>query len=264
MMIKAGITIADQFTVTDSNGALVAADATPTVVVVLAGVDNAAVATVTTPATGIYKYTYTVPTVTVGTAVSERISATVGGVATATVRSRGVAVPANVYDSLIAGTDNINATMDQASVDAIYDSIELNYTAPAQAAANLAAATNSTRKVIMTRGETVPIVVRLYDSTGACLTLPTDSRAWAKLATSGTATAILSWDTNNVADAIEITSAGDASNPATITITPTSSQSLALTPGMYYLGVWFVRSGATVAVRPALRVQVIEGVGEDS
>ena len=80
MTVKTGQTIAAQFALTDPTGALVAADALPTGVLVVAGVDNAAVVTITTPATGLYMWSVTLPTLTAGAIVQMRVAPVLYGV----------------------------------------------------------------------------------------------------------------------------------------------------------------------------------------
>jgi len=64
-----------------ATGALTDADALPAGVLVLNGVNNAAVVTVANIATGIYTAAVTLPTLAAGDEVQIRIAATVGGVA---------------------------------------------------------------------------------------------------------------------------------------------------------------------------------------
>jgi len=80
-MHKTGETVTVQFFVSDpATGGLVDADALPTGVLVLNGVDNAAAVTVTNLATGIYRAAVTLPAITDGDELQLRIAATVGGV----------------------------------------------------------------------------------------------------------------------------------------------------------------------------------------
>jgi hypothetical protein len=78
-MILSGQNLAVQFTVSGSSG-LTDPDATPTAVLVVDGTDTATSVTVTKVATGIYKATCTLPSLTAGQCVSVRVSADVAGV----------------------------------------------------------------------------------------------------------------------------------------------------------------------------------------
>jgi len=82
MSVKSEQTIAVDFTTNSSTGAATDADALPVGTLVVDGVDNAAVVTVTNKGTGNYKAEVTLPAeLTAGARVQIRIAATVGGVA---------------------------------------------------------------------------------------------------------------------------------------------------------------------------------------
>lgn len=100
-MHKTGETVTVQFFVSDpATSGLVDADALPTGVLVLNGVDNAAAVTVTNLATGIYRAAVTLPAITDGDELQLRIAATVGGVDGGGIVWQGYGVtkrPAEVY-----------------------------------------------------------------------------------------------------------------------------------------------------------------------
>ncbi|HON69250.1 MAG TPA: hypothetical protein PLS23_22455, partial [Phycisphaerae bacterium] len=82
MSVKSEQAIAVDFTTNSSTGAATDADALPVGTLVVDGVDNAAVVTVTNKGTGNYKAEVTLPAeLTAGARVQIRIAATVGGVA---------------------------------------------------------------------------------------------------------------------------------------------------------------------------------------
>ena len=80
-MIVSATTIARQFcTYSPTTGALANADSLPTGTLTVNGVDNAATVTVTNVTTGVYKWSVTLPALTVGDLVAMRIAATVSSV----------------------------------------------------------------------------------------------------------------------------------------------------------------------------------------
>jgi hypothetical protein len=79
-MIQSGQTIVRTFTVEGATGAAANADALPTGTLYLNGAADAAVVTVTNLATGVYKFSVTVPALAVGDAVEVVVAATAGGV----------------------------------------------------------------------------------------------------------------------------------------------------------------------------------------
>jgi hypothetical protein len=82
MSIRSGQSIVVEFTTRAfATGVGVNADSLPTGTLIVNGVDNAAVVTVTNTATGRYKASVTLPTLAVGDIVELSIAATVGGIA---------------------------------------------------------------------------------------------------------------------------------------------------------------------------------------
>ena len=85
MSVKSAQVAAGQFTTTDATGLLANADSTPAGTLIVNGVNNAAVVTVTTPSTGVYKWSCTLPTLAAGDIVQMRVAATIGAIATGAV-----------------------------------------------------------------------------------------------------------------------------------------------------------------------------------
>jgi len=80
MTVKSGQTITGQFATVDATGAYVAPTVGPIGTLVIDGVDNAAVVTVTNLAVGKYKFAVTCPVLTAGQLVQVHMLATISGV----------------------------------------------------------------------------------------------------------------------------------------------------------------------------------------
>lgn len=123
-MHKSAETVTVQFCVSDpATGGLVDADALPTGALVLNGVDNAAVVTVTNLATGRYRASLTLPTLTNGDELQLRIAATVGGVTGAGIVWSGYGVTARPADVAAAVWAYATRTLTQTSAQ-VTDALE--------------------------------------------------------------------------------------------------------------------------------------------
>lgn len=109
-MVKSGQSVTVDFTTLAATGALANAASTPTGTLVVNGVDNAAVVTVTNKATGIYKASVILPSLAAGDLVQLRIAATIGSVATAGIIWQDVADTLWLSDGVTLADDAITAS----------------------------------------------------------------------------------------------------------------------------------------------------------
>lgn len=119
-MIKSGQDISKRFTITDPTGALVNGDSLPTAILVIGGVNDAAVMTVSNLSTGKYKIVGTMPSgIANGKSVELEISVTIGGILTADVLSLGT-VDNKYVDDLegLPVSDGVTVTQDTIGTDA--------------------------------------------------------------------------------------------------------------------------------------------------
>jgi hypothetical protein len=113
-MVKSGQSVTVDFTTLAATGALANAASTPTGTLVVNGVDNAAVVTVTNKATGIYKASVILPSLAAGDLVQLRIAATIGSVATGGIIWQDVADIIRLSDGVTLQDNAItSATFDE-------------------------------------------------------------------------------------------------------------------------------------------------------
>lgn len=121
MTVKSAQAIADRFITLTSAGALADADALPTAVLTVNGVDNGAAVTVTDVGVGLYKWACTLPALSAGDIVAVVVAATIGGVATGGVvwQETGDTKLVSNLNDIAAGV--LMGLVDEAITSAKYD-----------------------------------------------------------------------------------------------------------------------------------------------
>jgi hypothetical protein len=101
MSIQAGQIVADEFTINGTDGQPANADSLPTGTLVVSGVDNGAAVTITNKATGLYAFSFTAPTASIGARATVRINAV----------QDGLILQADVWRDCYGATINTDGTI---------------------------------------------------------------------------------------------------------------------------------------------------------
>ncbi len=171
-LVKPSLAIAAQFGAGDDTGAASDADSTPSGRLVIEGAVDAASVTVSDDGTGDYEASVTIPASTGnhGKGYQLQVSMTMGGITTPWVTVReGQIVPANVYDSLAAGSDNLE--VDTVAVGGT------TQTARDIGASVLVSSGTGTGQLDVTDGVVTSAANNMRGTDGANTTTPPDSTA---------------------------------------------------------------------------------------